>query len=80
MKATTKKALLTCLLCTPIIMNAQSEESANGAGKSNKEEGNRNVMLNASSANGPREIQMTLIILTVVGRVLVVLTGRLTRC
>lgn len=61
-------------------MNAQSEESANGAGKSNKEEGNRNVMLNASSANGPREIQMTLIILTVVGRVLVVLTGRLTRC
>ena len=56
MKATTKKALLTCLLCTPIIMNAQSEESANGAGKSNKEEGNRNVMLNASSANGPREI------------------------
>lgn len=80
MKATTKKALLACLLCTPIIMNAQSEESANGAGKSNKEEGNRNVMLNASSANGPREIQMTLIILTVVGRVLVVWTGRLTRC
>lgn len=80
MKATTKKALLTCLLCTPIIMNAQNEESANGAGKSNKEEGNRNVMLNASSANGPREIQMMLIILTVVGRVLVVLTGRLTRC
>lgn len=76
MKATTKKALLTCLLCTPIIMNAQSEESANGAGKSNKEEGNRNVMLNASSANGPREIQMTLIILTVVGRALVVWTGR----
>ena len=60
MKATTKKALLTCLLCTPIIMNAQSEESANGAGKSNKEEGNRNVMLNASSANGPREIQIGL--------------------
>lgn len=57
-------------------MNAQSEESANGAGKSNKEEGNRNVMLNASSANGPREIQMTLIILTVVGRALVVWTGR----
>lgn len=80
MKATTKKALLTCLLCTPIIMNAQSEESANGAGKSNKEEGNRNVMLNASSANGPREIQTMLIILMVVGRVLVVLTGRLTRC
>lgn len=60
MKATTKKALLACLLCTPIIMNAQSEESANGAGKSNKEEGNRNVMLNASSANGPREIQIGL--------------------
>ena len=59
MKATTKKALLTCLLCTPIIMNAQSEEPANNS-KSNKEEGNRNVMLNASSANGPREIQIGL--------------------
>lgn len=30
------------------------------AKSSSKEEGNRNVMLNASSANGPREIQIGL--------------------
>ena len=57
----TRKALLTCLLCTPMIVAAQTEEPASdNAGKSNKEEGNRNVMLNASSANGPREIQIGL--------------------
>lgn len=42
-----------------IAANAQKE---NGTSKSanSKEEGNRNVMLNASSANGPREIQIGL--------------------
>ncbi|MDD6553971.1 MAG: TonB-dependent receptor [Prevotellaceae bacterium] len=35
-----------------------AQENENG--KNSKEEGNRNVMLNASSANGPREIQIGL--------------------
>lgn len=35
----TRKALLTCLLCTPMIVAAQTEEPASdNAGKSNKEE------------------------------------------
>ena len=37
-------------------MLAQNNESK----KNSKEEGNRNVMLNAASANGPREIQIGL--------------------
>ena len=42
-----------------IAANAQKE---NGTSKSSnsKEESNRNVMLNAASANGPREIQIGL--------------------
>lgn len=39
---------------------AQTDEKGNSEGSSSKEEGNRNVMLNASSANGPREIQIGL--------------------
>jgi hypothetical protein len=40
------------LLGTPVFAQENTEKS--------KEEGNRNVMLNASSANGPREIQIGL--------------------
>ena len=39
------------------IVNAQE---STGSGTNSKEEGNRNVMLNAASANGPREIQIGL--------------------
>lgn len=39
---------------------AQTDKKGNSEGSSSKEEGNRNVMLNASSANGPREIQIGL--------------------
>lgn len=40
-------------------VNAQ-EQGDGGSKSSSKEEGNRNVMLNAASANGPREIQIGL--------------------
>ncbi len=39
---------------------AAGAQEENQSKSSNKEEGNRNVMLNASSANGPREIQIGL--------------------
>ena len=39
---------------------AQTNESKDKSGSSSKEEGNRNVMLNAASVNGPREIQIGL--------------------
>lgn len=39
---------------------AQTDKKGNSEDSSSKEEGNRNVMLNASSANGPREIQIGL--------------------
>ena len=48
-------ALVAVLLLTATPNFAQSKGSGNS-----KEEGNRNVMLNASSANGPREIQIGL--------------------
>jgi len=48
-------ALVALLLLTASPGFAQSKGSGNS-----KEEGNRNVMLNASSANGPREIQIGL--------------------
>jgi hypothetical protein len=48
-------ALVALLLLTGLPCFAQSKNSGNS-----KEEGNRNVMLNASSANGPREIQIGL--------------------
>ena len=49
-----KIMIAAAILCAPINMSAQESE------KNNKEEGNRNVMLNAASANGPREIQIGL--------------------
>ena len=48
-----KFMIAAAILCAPLYMSAQESEN-------NKEEGNRNVMLNAASANGPREIQIGL--------------------
>lgn len=48
-------AILFTAMLSASAVHAQSENS-----KSNKEEGNRNVMLNAASANGPPEIQIGL--------------------
>lgn len=39
---------------------AQEENKSSNKDGNSKEEGNRNVMLNAASANGPREIQIGL--------------------
>ena len=53
----------TVLLLTLACMNGYAQEnksSENGESSNSKEEGNRNVMLNAASANGPREIQIGL--------------------
>ena len=51
--------LLACLLIAGFTAAQEKKESAQTASGS-KEEGNRNVMLNASSANGPREISIGL--------------------
>lgn len=53
----------TVLLLTLACMNGYAQEnksSESGESSNSKEEGNRNVMLNAASANGPREIQIGL--------------------
>ena len=52
--------LLACLLIAGFTAAQEKKESAQTASGS-KEEGNRNVMLNASSANGPREISIGLL-------------------
>ena len=49
-----KIMIAAAILCAPLYMGAQESEN------NSKEEGNRNVMLNAASANGPREIQIGL--------------------
>ena len=49
-----KILIAAAILCVPLYMSAQESEN------NSKEEGNRNVMLNAASANGPREIQIGL--------------------
>ena len=43
-----------------VCMNGYAQEGQTSENESSKEEGNRNVMLNAASANGPREIQIGL--------------------
>ena len=48
--------LLLALAC----VNGYAQENKSSNDGSSKEEGNRNVMLNAASANGPREIQIGL--------------------
>ncbi len=50
-----KAALLACIALASSTTFAQETKKSDS-----KEEGNRNVMLNASSANGPREIQIGL--------------------
>lgn len=50
----TRFMIAAAILCTPLYVCAQESEN------NSKEEGNRNVMLNAASANGPREIQIGL--------------------
>ena len=49
-------AFMSLLACSYV----HAQQTATGDEGSGKEEGNRNVMLNASSANGPREIQIGL--------------------
>ena len=48
------------LLLAFACVNVNAQEDNSSKGESSKEEGNRNVMLNAASANGPREIQIGL--------------------
>ena len=51
---TTMGSMMLLMVC----MNVAAQEG--NASSHSKEEGNRNVMLNAASANGPREIQIGL--------------------
>lgn len=52
--------LLLGLTCENSIAQDDNKASKSQTESSSKEEGNRNVMLNAASANGPREIQIGL--------------------
>ena len=55
------KAVVLLLALACVNGYAQENNSSKGEdGSNSKEEGNRNVMLNAASANGPREIQIGL--------------------
>lgn len=55
------KAIVLLLALACVNGYAQENNSSKGEdGSTSKEEGNRNVMLNAASANGPREIQIGL--------------------
>ena len=53
-------AVLLALTCGSALAQEQNASSKNDDSSNSKEEGNRNVMLNAASANGPREIQIGL--------------------
>ena len=52
--------LLIALTCGSALAQEQDAANQQKDDSSSKEEGNRNVMLNAASANGPREIQIGL--------------------
>ena len=52
--------LLLGLTCGNAFAQEEKKSTESQTENSNKEEGNRNVMLNAASANGPREIQIGL--------------------
>lgn len=54
----TKLSALMLASFMAVAANAQNDKSSKSS--NSKEEGNRNVMLNAASANGPREIQIGL--------------------
>lgn len=60
MKATKKWMIATTALLSFACANGYAQANKNAHRSSQKEEGNRNVMLNAASANGPREIQIGL--------------------
>lgn len=47
---------ITCMMLATVSISAMAQNE--GEKSNSKEEGNRNVMLNAASANGPREIQI----------------------
>ncbi len=49
---------ITCMMLATVSISAMAQNE--GEKSNSKEEGNRNVMLNAASANGPREIQIGL--------------------
>lgn len=53
-------ATLAITLPVPAQTNNQTQKPKIREATNSKEEGNRNVMLNAASANGPREIQIGL--------------------
>ena len=53
-------ATLAITLPVPAQTNNQAQKPKIREATNSKEEGNRNVMLNAASANGPREIQIGL--------------------
>lgn len=55
------KSFVTIVGSMMLLMVSMSVAAQEGnASSHSKEEGNRNVMLNAASANGPREIQIGL--------------------
>lgn len=51
---------ISLLMASPAVAQQKSQTDSTHVVKSSKEEGNRNVMLNAASANGPREISIGL--------------------
>lgn len=54
------KCGLTIIVSTFVLTTNAQEKTESPTSDNKKEEGNRNVMLNAASANGPREIQIGL--------------------
>lgn len=59
-KKFTQQMNATFLLLALACANGYAQDNKSSNSESSKEEGNRNVMLNAASANGPREIQIGL--------------------
>lgn len=51
---------MSLLMASPAVAQQKSQTDSTHVVKPSKEEGNRNVMLNAASANGPREISIGL--------------------
>ncbi|CDB38948.1 2 6-beta-D-fructofuranosidase [Phocaeicola dorei CAG:222] len=46
------------ILLAAVCLNGYAQQDSTKVASNSKEEGNRNVMLNAASANGPREISI----------------------
>ena len=49
------------ILLAAACLNGYAQQDSTKVSSDSKEEGNRNVMLNAASANGPREISICLL-------------------